>query len=151
MSKLTLLALSVFLGMQSQANAAPVFHFDYDSVDGEIHLGCEQTPLANDSWDWRVVCGKGTPIERNFGVHLMVRKHTRAVEPKMAIEILYYVTDRQVPNSPRFTSQANWLNFKDETDFQSVKLSQSVENDYAYLTVTLGQSSQRSTTSRTTN
>jgi hypothetical protein len=134
-----LLMQSIAFGAtQAQAAKQPGFYFDYESADGQIHLDCEHTALAPDSGDWTVVCGKGTPLQRNFGVHLVIRKHTRAVEPHMAIEILYFVADRRSPTESRFTSHINWLEFKDESDFSSARLSQSVDNDYAYLNLRIG-------------
>jgi hypothetical protein len=67
----------------------------------------------------------------------MIKQYKRTVEPKMALETVYFVTDRKTPNDPKFTSHSSWVVFKGDQDVYSVQLSQSVENDYAYLMVTL--------------
>lgn len=137
MKKLASLILTVLFATQTQAFAAPTFNFQYQSADGQIQLDCTQTAQASDSWDYQVVCGKGTPLERSYFVHLLIRQYKRAVEPKMALETVYFVTDRRIPNDPKFTSHTSWVTFKDDQAVYSVQLSQSVENDYAYLMVTI--------------
>jgi hypothetical protein len=131
------LVLAGLMAAQTQAFAAPTFKFKYQSADGQIQLDCIHTAQASDSWDYLVVCGKGTPLERSYFAHLLIRQFKRAVEPKMALETVYFVTDRRIKNDPKFTSQANWIMFKGDQDIHSIQLSQSVENDYAYLMVML--------------
>jgi hypothetical protein len=137
MKKFAWLALAGLTAFQTQAFAGPTFNFKYQSADGQIQLDCVHAAQANDSWDFQVVCGKGTPLQRSYFVHLMIKKYTRTVEPKMALETVYFVTDRKTPNDPKFTSHSSWVMFKGEQEVYSVQLSQSVENDYAYLMVTL--------------
>jgi hypothetical protein len=137
MKKFAPLLLAGLFAVQTQAFAAPTFNFKYQSADGEIQLNCVHTAQANDSWDYQVVCGQGTPLQRSYFVHLLIRQYKRAVEPKMALETVYFVTDRKIPNDPKFTSHTSWVMFKGDQDIYSVQLSQSVENDYAYLVVTI--------------
>lgn len=137
MKKSALLLLAGLFATQTQAFAAPTFNFKYQSADGEIQLNCVHTAQASDSWDYQVVCGQGTLLQRSYFVHLLIRQYKRAVEPKMALETVYFVTDRKIPNDPKFTSHTSWVTFKGDQDIYSVQLSQSVENDYAYLMVTI--------------
>jgi hypothetical protein len=132
--------IALFNGSQSTAIAgSPMFSFEYQSSDGQVHMNCEHTALANDSWDWRVVCGKRTRNERNFGVHLVIRRLTSATVPQLTVEILYFVADRRSSTESRYTSNVTTMKFKQLTDFHSIRLAQSVDNDYAHLWLNLGE------------
>ncbi|MCM2278876.1 MAG: hypothetical protein NDJ89_12445 [Oligoflexia bacterium] len=113
--------------------------FTYRSNDGEVTLSCRHKPAQPGTHDWRVSCGEDTPLARDYFVHLLVRKYvTTARKPEVAYEILYWVSDRNPPGAFKFTSAVSWLRFERETDLHSASFSQSVENDYASLVVTLG-------------
>ena len=108
--------------------------FEYTSSDGEISMSCKHSQVRYDLPDWQVVCGKGTKLEKKFGVHFVIYRGSRSVEPKTWYEVLYWVTDRQ--NSiPLFSSTSMTVNLSGNTSTHSIRLYQSVENDYASLII----------------
>lgn len=108
--------------------------FEYTSNDGEINLKCKHSQVKYDLPDWDVVCGKGTKLEKKFGVHFVVTRGSRPVEPKTWYEFLYWVTDRQ--NTVRFFSSSSMtINLNEDVTTHSIRLYQSVENDYASLII----------------
>ena len=108
--------------------------FEYTSNDGEITLSCKHSQVQYDLPDWSVVCGKGTKLEKKFGVHFVVTRGNRPTEPKTWYEFLYWVTDRQKP-SPIFSSSSMTINLNGNVTTHSIRLYQSVENDYASLII----------------
>lgn len=122
------------------AKAAPLalppeaVQFRYVSSDGDFQLDCKHYESAAPH-GFRVVCGAGTVHQREYAVHLIVRGFRRAQVPRVSYEILYWITDRNVPIQRAFSSGTSWIRFNDASDAHSMTLTQSVENDYASLWV----------------
>jgi len=113
--------------------------FEYQSADAQFHYDCEHVSVNGaDSGDWRVTCAPGTPNQREFGVHLYLQRLVQSKEPQMQINIIYSVADRRSPALSLYTSHVNSFLFKRASDVQTLQLGQSVDNDYAYLYVTIG-------------
>lgn len=109
--------------------------FTYMSNDGEIRLSCAHVYDRPDAWDWDVWCGKGTNMLRIFRVHFLAQQFYSSKADKSAIEILYWVTDRDQVPTKMFSSTTTWLQFKGKVLPEKLEFSQGVENDYAYLTL----------------
>jgi len=107
--------------------------FRYRSADGEFELDCKHYDQGEGRQDYRVLCGPGTPNERTYIAHVVIREYRRQIQPRLAYEILYFVTDRQMPLSRAFTSNTQWLEFSDDSALHRILMGQSVENDYAFL------------------
>lgn len=120
-------------GWERQPDPGRDFEFSYESSDGEIALECKHW-LENDlPMDWKVLCGPGTPLEREFLVHLIIRGYRRAAKPQQAYEILYWVINRSTEFKSRYTSSTSWIELDTESRLHQMSLSQGVENDYAQL------------------
>jgi hypothetical protein len=89
--------------------------FKYLSFDGETNLACTHVLENPKSQDWRVLCG-----QKNFLVHLWVTAYRRTVEPRLSLEILYWVNGR---------GGTSWIHLKDAASLHSLYMSQSVEED----------------------
>lgn len=108
--------------------------FRYMSSDGTIDLPCTAVYDEPDLWDWDVYCGKGTKMLRQFRVHLLIRMYENRQNPRSAMEVLYWVIDRD--KTPRaFSSTSSWIQYRNLSDLEVMRFSQGVENDYATLTV----------------
>ncbi len=108
--------------------------FHYQSADGEIQLTCAHKRIR-DLPDWRVICGSGTKLEKEFAVHLVVLKGKRPLQSEIWYRFLYWVTDRQSDARPVFNSTSLLLNLKEGSKPNSLSLDQGVENDYAQLSL----------------
>ncbi len=113
----------------------PQLQFTYHSTDGEIQLNCTHYKELDKLNDWMVWCGKGTPLFRQFKVHLLIQRHASAVLAKTGLEVLYWVIDRDQPSTQAFQSSSQWFEFDSVTSLKKMKLRQGVENDYAQLAV----------------
>jgi hypothetical protein len=121
---------------QSQLHfSASDLKFQFVSQDGQISVPCTHKfdPAPE---DWQVQCG-----DHQFLAHLRIFLHKSQTAPKTSYEILYWVTDRNVParEAGRYVGSTNWLRFNDENSLHSFELSQDVENVYS-LEVTAVQS-----------
>ncbi|HEX7672726.1 MAG TPA: hypothetical protein VF412_01075 [Bdellovibrio sp.] len=117
--------------------------FNYMSNDGTIDLKCAHVYDKPDAWDWDVWCGKGTNMLRMFRVHFLLRQYVSKTANKTAYEVLYWVTDRDADTTKMFSSATNWLQFNGMTTPDMLSFSQSVENDYASLTLQFHPSSSK--------
>lgn len=109
--------------------------FTWMSADGEITLKCAHVYDKPDAWDWDVYCGKGTNMLRIYRVHLLVRQYSKETTNKKALEILYWVTDRNQA-TPKFNSTSQWIQLRGQADLDFFNMSVGVENDYGTLDVT---------------
>ncbi|MFM6930026.1 MAG: hypothetical protein ACKOX6_16260 [Bdellovibrio sp.] len=109
--------------------------FRWTSSDGEIQLKCAHVYDKPDAWDWDVYCGKGTNMLRIYRVHFLVRQYAKETTNKKALEILYWVTDRNQP-TPKFSSTSQWIQLHGQADLDFFNLSVGVENDYGTLDLT---------------
>ena len=92
---------------------------------------CEHEQIR-DLPDWKVICK--TPYEtKEFVAHVIVRESQRKEEPQTFLEILYWVTERRPKQAPLFHSGTSMIRLKKGSSIESMRLSQSVENDYASL------------------
>ena len=132
--------LCIFLSMSYSSSHASTrvqvtdadLAFQYQSNDGEISLLCTHGRIR-DLPDWEVVCGKGTPLLKKFAVHFVMNRGQRQGAPREWYEVLYWVTERQ--ERPRFSSTSITINLNEASPVHSLRLFQSVENDYASLSV----------------
>lgn len=122
-------ALTVFL-FSLPALAQPDSHmrFRYVPNEGMPSVECTHKRIR-DLPDWDVRCG-----EKKFAAHVIIREFQTTEEPRTSLELLYWVTERNAP-SPIFSSHTSWIRLKKGTNIDSLVLSQSVENDYASLTL----------------
>lgn len=111
--------------------------FKYISSDGEIELKCTHYYDQPELYDWDVWCGKGTNMLRQFRVHFLVRQYEHQTEDRSALEVLYWVIDRDQNISKAFSSTTTWVQFKNKSKLETLSFSQGIENDYAYLKVDL--------------
>ena len=109
--------------------------FKYASMDGEFNLKCTHYFDQPELHDFNVWCGKGTPYFRTFRIHFLARHHNYAATGKAALEVLYWVIDRDQDPSRKFSSTSTWINFREPADIERMVFSQGVENDYAALTI----------------
>ena len=110
--------------------------FHYMSSDGTFDLKCAHVYDSPEASDWDVWCGKGTKMLRQFRVHFLVRQLENRAAQKSAYEVLYWVIDRNAKKTA-FSSTSTWMQFNNLSNLETMSFSQGVENDYAYLTVTL--------------
>lgn len=125
--------LLILLAVDCRAATPDQLAFRYQSADGEFELSCKHYVHDAGAHDFRVICGAGTIHERSYLAHVLIRGYVRQEKPRSALEILYWVTDRQAPDSQRFSSTSQWLEFSESADVHRIRMSQSVENDYAAL------------------
>lgn len=105
--------------------------FSYMSSDGEFQLDCKHLPNSQIETDFDVYCGKGTPLLKEYLVHLIIRGLSTPQET--TYEILYWVTDRSQAHKPVFSSTSQLITLDAKTGIKRLSLSQSLENDAAQL------------------
>jgi hypothetical protein len=103
--------------------------FKYMGFDGGEILNCSHKEI-NEWGDFNVDCGR-----KNFAVHLKVSKYTRLVIPKVSFETLFWVTDRS--DNYKGTGTTVWHHLNEETNLNSIVISQSTDNDTAGLYLTI--------------
>jgi hypothetical protein len=141
--KTTIAACGLFI--VSQAHAAPatkapgflpldasMLTFEYGSEDGEVVYPCKHEINHPVLLDWKVTCADpARPASaRTYFVHLRLAIYTRATNPKQALQVMYYVTDRTRPpgTAGRDNGSYTWVNLKDLSALHSLELSQEIEN-----------------------
>lgn len=105
--------------------------FEYAFQDGGFSAPCTYRSLDNHERDFKVICQKeNSPFYREYTVHLIVRSYLRSSEPMMMYELLYWLTDHQVPvNQPgHYVGSTTRLYLKQAADFYALDLSQDVDN-----------------------
>lgn len=107
--------------------------FSYTSIDGSVQLKCVHVFDNPETHDWDVVCGKGTKLVRQFRVHLLIREFANLNTRHSAIEVLYWIIDRDQPITKTFASTSSWIHFKNISELEKISFRQGVENDYASL------------------
>lgn len=107
--------------------------FKYSSSDGTIELNCTHVFEAPGLHDWDVVCGKGTKLLKQFRVHFLARQFQSRDGNQSALEVLYWVIDRNHPTMKAYSSTSSWLQFRNISSLDKMSFSQGIENDYAYL------------------
>ena len=107
--------------------------FQYISNDGSVSMDCVHSQIR-DLPDWDVVCGKGTNLQKRYTVHFITKQYNKAVQPITSFEYLYWVTQWESV-APVYSSTSFWIRLKEKTSLQSIRMYQSVENDYADLVV----------------
>ncbi|MCM2323120.1 MAG: hypothetical protein NDJ90_07635 [Oligoflexia bacterium] len=120
-------------GWQLDPDPGAKFEFLWQSSDGELALPCKHYVENELPIDWKVVCGIGTPLRREFLVHLIVRSYHREARPSQALEILYWVVNRTGGDQNRYTSATTWMEFEEPSALYRMHFSQGVENDVAQL------------------
>lgn len=104
--------------------------FSYEPSESEPS-SCTHEQIR-DLPDWQVICF--TPSgKKEFVAHVVVKESQRDEEPKTTLEILYWVTQRRENTSPLFHSGTSMMRLNKSSSIESMRLSQSVENDYASL------------------
>lgn len=112
--------------------------FTYQSHDGEISLKCTHALEDAMSQDWLVTCSDAEKeMQRTYRVHLWVTAYERQVQPKLSLEILYWVTDI-TRETPVGSSSTIWFHLNDPSSLNSIQISQGVENDTAGLWLEIG-------------
>lgn len=107
--------------------------FLYSSSDGTIELKCTHVFDKPELHDWDVWCGKGTNLLKQFRVHFLARQYKSRSGQQSALEVLYWVIDRNQPLARAFSSTSSWIQYKNLSNLETLSFSQGVENDYAFL------------------
>lgn len=118
-----------------------LIRFSYETHDGSTVLECKHYPRSSvdgeSNHDWDVLCGADGVKPRRYGVHLLVREWHRERRPRTAFEILYWVTDRNNGALSSFSSTSLRLTVDERSPMSELSMSQSLENDYASLVLSL--------------
>src|SRR5690606_38290572 len=94
---LLIFAFSTFIPLASEAEekfriVSEQMSFQYMSNDGSVILDCSHARIR-DLPDWEVVCGKGTPMVKEFVAHFIAREMPQGPQ-RTSFEVLYWVTER---------------------------------------------------------
>jgi hypothetical protein len=94
---------------------------------------CVHKPAADDPFGLDVLC-EIDGQRRLYAVHLALSFYPRTTHGGSGYELLYWVTDRSVPGSPRFTSVTQWTHLATPDDRAKViEAFLGVEDDLASL------------------
>lgn len=109
--------------------------FEYVPYAASGGSDCKQTLQDAAAQDWLVECTNEAGGVKKFVVHLWATIYTPQDGPKL--ELLYWITDVTDPNKRVSHSQTTWLHFEKEVNLKNVTLNEGVDNDSAYLRLTL--------------
>nr|HPI41529.1 hypothetical protein [Pseudobdellovibrionaceae bacterium] len=74
-------------------------------------------------------------INKEFRVHFLMRKYLSKPQGS-AIELLYWVK-KEEHNKTQFTGNSQTFQFSNQANIETIKIMQSIENDYAQLELSL--------------
>ncbi|MCB0417993.1 MAG: hypothetical protein H6617_10870 [Bdellovibrionaceae bacterium] len=111
--------------------------FQYISLTSERQFSCTHQKSEVGLYEWDVQCevdGKA----HNYFVHLALHFYPKTIHGTNAYELLYWVTDMTDPRNPKHDSSTIWIhNGSKENYMRVLEASQGIENDLAYLKLTV--------------
>ena len=118
--------------------SANALAFRYLSYDGERITHCTHSVESAEGGDWNVSCeDSARRFKRNYRVHFWVSAYTHSTEPRISYETLYWIVDDSNPKSPKGHSSTVWFHLKDPSALSLLEFRQGVDEDTAYLELTL--------------
>ena len=115
--------------------------FVYRTYEGDLSVTCPHRLQSPDSpYDWKVECFDGSRKFADYTAHVALTQYDRATDPKLAIELLYWVTGTNLPSEVGSTT---WIYLGEKTPLRSVEVSETVEHGTAGLYLEIGPTSMR--------
>lgn len=105
--------------------------FNYVTNDGGIYMDCVHEKKDTEPDFYKIICGKGLAMQKNFEAKFRVRPINTGLQP--TYELIYWVTDRNQKERVDYNSTV-WLRLS-KGQILDVVLHQDLENAYAALEV----------------
>ncbi len=101
-------------------------------------IDCQHKKKEGLPFDWTVECKRGK-YKKLFHVHLALAYYPNSSRKKPAYQLLYWITDTTARSQDsRMTSSTVWFyQKKDDDRLSDIEFSQGIENDNAYLKLSL--------------
>jgi hypothetical protein len=136
---LTLVGLISSLKAQARDKGQPIIldtsalSFEFADQDGQISYPCTYTTIASAN-DINVKCSRADQpnVSWSFTVHARLFMHPHTASPKLSYELLYWITDHQVPSGDqgKYPGTTLWLNLDEPSQLVSFDISQDIETTW---------------------
>ncbi|MEZ4750261.1 MAG: hypothetical protein R3B54_06445 [Bdellovibrionota bacterium] len=137
MKQICLLLILLSYPSHAAAVKAADLGFQYISLANDRQVACDHKKADVGVYEWDVECNVDGKLHSYF-VHLALHFYPKTIHGKNAYELLYWVTDMTEAAHPKHDSSTIWIHNGSEQNYMRVlEASQGIENDLAYLKLTI--------------